>query len=170
MGKLVPILLLCLCLPLAIYAQDPSLFQGLKGMLPDIVVKDLEALKAEDLAAAKRIFNKVNMNSNFTEIVTKESPRLFELIRDVVHAIKDKKAEAFGKFLPETDEFIGKLQDILQNAIEETAALYKLEDNKVKENLRDIFPKAMFIIEREFRDSYNAYSLLFFQIPHSRPI
>jgi hypothetical protein len=116
----------------------------------------------EDLAAAKRIFKGMNRAENFTHLVNQESPRLFELIKDTVHAFKAKKEEAFKQFLPETNEFITKvcgifpfksvpfqLQAILENAIEETAALYKLEKPEVKENLRTIFPKAMFIIERE---------------------
>jgi hypothetical protein len=41
------------------------------------------------------------------------------------------------------------LQAILEDTIEETAAAYKLEKDEVKENLRTVFPKAMFIIERK---------------------
>lgn len=60
------------------------------------------------MAAARRIFKGMNRASNFTELVTKESPRLFELIKDTVHAFKAKKDEAFKQFLPATNEFITK--------------------------------------------------------------
>jgi len=146
MGKIIPILVLLL-VPLCSWAIEPSVFQGLKGMLPAEIVKDLEALKADDLAAAKRIFKNMNKSDNLTAVAVKESPLLFNFVRDTVHALRAKKDAAFAQFIPETNAFVTKLQAILENAIEETSALYTLEKPEVKENLRAIFPQAMFTIE-----------------------
>ncbi|KAI6196276.1 hypothetical protein M3Y94_01089500 [Aphelenchoides besseyi] len=139
--------ILLLCLVTLINAQDPSVFSGLKGMLPPKLVAALENVRAADLQSGKKVFRDMLKSSNVSEVLVRESPRLFEVVRETVHALKAKKNEAFAKFTPATNAFITKLQGILENAIEETAALYKLEKPEVKENLREIFPRAMFIIE-----------------------
>lgn len=66
-------------------------------------------MNLDDLAAAKRVFKNLNKADNLTEAVVKESPRLFDLVRDTVRAFKAKKADAFSKFLPETNAFVGKV-------------------------------------------------------------
>ncbi|KAI6220382.1 hypothetical protein M3Y99_01606700 [Aphelenchoides fujianensis] len=128
-------------------AQEASVFSGLKGMLPPKLVAALEGVRATDLQAAKKVWRDMLKASNVTDVLVRESPRLFAVVRETVHAFKDRKNEAFAKLTPATNAFVTKLQRILENAIEETAALYKLEKPEVKENLRAVFPRAMFIIE-----------------------
>jgi hypothetical protein len=66
--------------------------------------------RIEDVTAVKKIMDTIHKSDDVMKAIAKESPRISNLIKDVIEGFKKRRDEAVNQFLPETKVFLGKVR------------------------------------------------------------
>ncbi|CAD5209801.1 unnamed protein product [Bursaphelenchus okinawaensis] len=141
------VVLLVLLVPIHAEDKTQTTIDSLKELLPVEIAEKVGKLSGEDIRAAKKIFQKIPKKEDLVKTLSEESPALKDLIEAVVKKLQEKQEAISNALTPETKKFLVKARTVVEKTFEKLSELYKEEGEKVKDDIRENFPKLMLLLE-----------------------
>ncbi|CAD5216031.1 unnamed protein product [Bursaphelenchus xylophilus] len=123
---------------------------GIRNEMPKKMVEELDKLSVQDLKALKNIalrWPEFRSIVKLQDVMKEESPRITYLLDNLIELFHEKVGDGIDSLPNTTHEFIDKAATIIRKGGNTIRTIYDYEKPEVKDNLREVFPQIMLLVE-----------------------
>ncbi|CAD5211787.1 unnamed protein product [Bursaphelenchus okinawaensis] len=123
---------------------------GIVKEMPEKMVEELNKLTVTDLKAIKNIaarWPEYRSIVKLQNVMTEESPRLKYLLDNLIELFHEKTGDGVDSLSNSTHKFMDNAATIVKRGGNTIKTMYEYEKREVKENLREVFPQMMLLLE-----------------------